>query len=417
VAKSRPDALNARDDDLTRMSANGTTYTQLLARYERIIEISQQLNATRDHVALLKRIIAAAMELLDIEAASILLLDPSTGELRFELAANMDREEMTRIVIPLEGSIAGWVVTHGEARVIEDVTQEPNFFKNVDEELEFRTRNVLAVPLRAHQKVIGALEAVNKRSNNPFTGEDIKIMTTLSGQAAIAIENARLFQQSDFMAEMVHELRTPLASLRTSAVLLQRQQLSSEQNQIVGIMQSETERLIQLTSEFLDLARLESGRIQLDLQSFAVEKLLQECIDVVQPQAADRGVTIHASLLPFNASADRAKIKQVILNLLTNAIKYNRAGGTVEVECCHSLRHDEPYVEISIADTGNGISREDQRNMFQKFFRAGDTSAVQGTGLGLAIAKYIVEAHRGTIWLESEMGIGSTFYFTIPLAD
>lgn len=399
------------------MSANGTTYTQLLARYERIIEISQQLNATRDHVALLKRIIAAAMELLDIEAASILLVDPSTGELRFELAANMDREEMTSIVVPLEGSIAGWVVTHGEARVIEDVTQEPNFFKNVDEAIEFRTRNVLAVPLRAHQKVIGALEAVNKRSGNPFTGEDIKIMTTLSGQAAIAIENARLFQQSDFMAEMVHELRTPLASLRTSAVLLQRQQLSSEQNQIVGIMQSETERLIQLTSEFLDLARLESGRIQLDLQTFAVEKLLQECIDVVQAQASDHSVTIHASLLPFNASADRAKIKQVLLNLLTNAVKYNREGGRVKVECCHSLRHDEPFVEISVADTGNGISREDQRSMFQKFFRAGDTSAVQGTGLGLAIAKYIVEAHRGSIWLESEMGIGSTFYFTIPLAD
>lgn len=399
------------------MSANGTTFTQLLARYERVIEISQQLNATRDHRALLKRIIAAAMELLDIEAASILLLDPSTGELRFELAANMDNEDMTSIVVPLEGSIAGWVVLHGEARVIEDVMQEPNFFKNVDDVLEFQTRNVLAVPLRTHQKVIGALEAVNKRSRNPFNGEDIKILTTLAGQAAIAIENARLFQQSDFMAEMVHELRTPLASLRTSAVLLQRQALSEGQSQIVGIMQSETERLIQMTSEFLDLARLESGRIHLDLQTFAVEKLLLECIDVVQPQAADRNVTIHASLLPFNASADRAKVKQVILNLLTNAIKYNHEGGRVEVECCHSLRYDEPFVEISIADSGNGISREDQRNMFQKFFRVADNSSTQGTGLGLAIAKYIVEAHRGNIWLESELGVGSTFYFSIPLAD
>jgi len=399
------------------MNVEATTFTQLLARYERVIEISQQLNATRDHRALLKRIIAAAMELLDIEAASILLLDPSTGELRFELAANMDDADMTSIVVPIEGSIAGWVVAHGEPRVIEDVTQEPNFFKNVDKVLEFQTRNVLAMPLRTHQKVIGVLEAVNKRQHNPFNAEDIKILMTLAGQAAIAIENARLFQQSDFMAEMVHELRTPLASLRTSAVLLQRQTLSDEQSQIVGIMQSETERLIQMTSEFLDLARLESGRMRLDIQTFAVEKLLQESIDVVQPQAADRKVTIHASLLPFNANGDRAKIKQVILNLLTNAIKYNREGGRVEVECCHSLRHDEPYVEISIADTGNGISREDQRNMFQKFFRVADNSSTQGTGLGLAIAKYIVEAHKGTIWMESELGVGSTFYFTIPLAE
>jgi signal transduction histidine kinase len=219
------------------------------------------------------------------------------------------------------------------------------------------------------------------------------------------------------MAEMVHELRTPLASLRTSAVLLQRQALTEGQSQIVSIMQSETERLIQMTSEFLDLARLESGRMRLDIQTFAVEKLLQESIDVVQPQAADRRVTINASLLPFNANGDRAKIKQVILNLLTNAIKYNREGGRVEVECCHSLRHDEPYVEISVGDSGNGISREDQRNMFQKFFRVADNSSTQGTGLGLAIAKYIVEAHKGTIWMESELGVGSTFYFTIPLAD
>src|SRR5215218_1398462 len=122
------------------MNSDATTFTQLLVRYERVIEISQQLNATRDHVALLRRIISAAMELLDIEAASILLVDPSTGELRFELAANMD----------------------------DDVTQEPNFFKNVDDVLEFKTRNVLAVPLRTHQKVIGALEAVNKRSRMRF---------------------------------------------------------------------------------------------------------------------------------------------------------------------------------------------------------------------------------------------------------
>ena len=263
----------ARDD--------GTTFNQLLARYERVIEISQQLNATRDHVALLKRIISAAMELLDIEASSILLVDPSTGELRFELADTMD-QNMTNIVVPMEGSIAGWVVTHGEPRVIEDVTQEPNFFKNVDDVLKFETRNVLAVPMRTHKKVIGALEAVNKRSRAHFNGEDIKILTTLAGQAAIAIENARLFQQSDFMAEMVHELRTPLASLRTSAVLLQTtSRCRTRRREIVGIMQQETERLIRMTSDFLDLARLESGRMRIDQEPFEVDNLVTECVNVV----------------------------------------------------------------------------------------------------------------------------------------
>jgi signal transduction histidine kinase len=399
----------ARDD--------GTTFNQLLARYERVIEISQQLNATRDHVALLKRIISAAMELLDIEASSILLVDPSTGELRFELADTMD-QNMTNIVVPMEGSIAGWVVTHGEPRVIEDVTQEPNFFKNVDDVLKFETRNVLAVPLRTHKKVIGALEAVNKRSRTRFNGEDIKILTTLAGQAAIAIENARLFQQSDFMAEMVHELRTPLASLRTSAILVQREPLSESQTEIVGIMRQETERLIRMTSDFLDLARLESGRMRIDQEPFEVDHLVTECINVVLPQAGDRGVTINTDLEPFTVDGDRGKIKQVLLNLLTNAIKYNRESGQIEVKTYQSIRHDEPFVEIVVSDTGNGISREDQKNMFQKFFRVADTAGtVQGTGLGLAIAKYIVEAHRGAIWLESEPGLGSTFFFTLPLVN
>ena len=108
----------------------------------------------------------------------------------------------------------------------------------------------------------------------------------------------------------------------------------------------------------------------------------------------------------------------MLLNLLTNAIKYNRENGRIEVKTYQSIRHDEPFVEIVVSDTGNGISREDQKNMFQKFFRVADTAGtVQGTGLGLAIAKYIVEAHRGAIWLESEPGLGSTFFFTLPLAS
>ena len=402
---------------MTLARDGGTTFNQLLARYERVIEISQQLNATRDHVALLKRIISAAMELLDIEASSILLIDPSTGELRFELADTMD-QSMTTIVVPLEGSIAGWVVTHGEPRVIEDVTQEPSFYKNVDDILKFETRNVLAVPMRTHKKVIGALEAVNKRNHARFNGEDIKILTTLAGQAAIAIENARLFQQSDFMAEMVHELRTPLASLRTSAILVQREPLSESQAEIMGIMRQETERLIRMTSDFLDLARLESGRMRIDQEPFEVEHLVTECVNVVSAQADDRGVTISTELEPFTVDGDRGKIKQVLLNLLTNAIKYNRENGQIEVKIYQSIRHDEPFVEIEVSDTGNGISREDQKNMFQKFFRVADTAgSVQGTGLGLAIAKYIVEAHRGAIWLESEPGVGSTFFFTLPLAN
>lgn len=396
-----------------------TVTDQILARYEQIIEISQQLNSTLDHRPLLKRIIQAAMELTNSEAASILLIDPATGELRFEQSSNMDPSTMQQIVVPLEGSIAGWVVSHGEARVIEDVTREPSFFKTVDETLEFRTRNLLAVPLRAHNRVIGALEAVNKSNGAAFDNEDIKFLNTLAGQAAIAIENARLFQQSDFMAEMVHELRTPLLALKTSIVLLKRSDLPPDRyHEIVDTMQQETERLIQMTSDFLDLARLESGRARIDLSHFDLSRLIRECVDIVSAQAAERGITLEYSQENYQVIGDRGKLKQVLLNLLTNAIKYNRDQGRVEILCRLVERSQDIFVELAVKDTGYGISKDNQRMMFQKFYRSADTSGfTQGTGLGLAIAKHIIEAHGGAIWLESELGVGSTFYVTIPASS
>jgi signal transduction histidine kinase len=391
---------------------------QLLARYERIIEISQQLASTLDHVSLLRRIVAAAMELTDSETASILLLDPGTGELRFAMAPNIDSGYIDSLVVPMDNSIAGWVVTHGEARVIHDVSKEPSFFRNVDEQINFTTHNILAVPMRTHNKVIGALEALNKRGGERYNDGDVKILTTLAVQAAIAIENARLFQQSDFMAEMVHELRTPLMALKTSTVLLLRPDLPRDKvSDLVLTMQGETERLIRLTSDFLDLARLESGRTKLEVSRFDLRILVRECIDIVTHQAETRGITITINDEWFEVEGDRGKIKQVLLNLLTNAIKYNRENGDIVVNLYRSLRHDEPFVEIAVSDTGFGISKANQAHLFEKFFRVASTANhTAGTGLGLVIAKRIIESHKGMIWLESTEGQGSTFFITLPLA-
>lgn len=392
---------------------------ELLARYERIIEISQQLNSTLDHRSLLQKIISAAKELTHTEAASIMLIDSFTGELKFEISSNLKPHEMEEIIVPMEGSYAGWIATHGEPRVIEDVTQGDHY-DNVDKKIKFHTRNLMGVPMRTHTKVIGVLMVVNKLHNLSFTEDDVNTLTTLASQAATAIENARLFQQSDFIAEMVHELRTPLAALKASTSLLLRPDLPTERREdIITTMQGETQRLIRLTTDFLDLARLESGRSRLEAAPFDLNKLIDESIEVVLPQATEKGVEVQHVGSHYTVNGDRGKVKQVLLNLLTNAIKYNRENGRILVETVISPHHnDHPFVQIAVADTGYGISKENQRHMFQKFFRVADTAGfTTGTGLGLAIAKHIVEAHGGHITLDSEEGVGSTFSFTLPLMD
>lgn len=395
------------------MKTRDETQEHLLVSYKRIIEISRQLNSTLEHRSLLTQIINAVTEILQTEAASIILIDPITGELRFELASNINTNAMEKIIIPMEGSIAGWIATHGEPRVIEDVEQEPEHFNRVDTTIEFKTRNLLGVPLRTHKKVIGVVQAVNKLNGGKFTDTDIDILGILASQAGIAIENARLFRQSDFIAEMVHELRTPLAALKASTSLLFRPDLpETKRDEIHHLLQTETERLIRLTTDFLDLAQLESGRTRLEIKPFDVVRLINESIDVVRPQADEKSVRIAAVEGEIMLDGDRGKLKQVLLNLLTNAVKYNRPGGTITV----TLEEGNDHVQIAVHDTGYGISAENQKHMFNKFFRVADTAGfTQGTGLGLAITKHIVEAHGGAIWLQSEVEVGSTFFVVLPL--
>ncbi len=392
---------------------------ELLMHYRRIIEISNQLSSTYDQMSLLKKIVSAAKELIQTETASIMLLDEATGQLRFAIASNLKPSEMEEIVIPIEGSIAGWIVTHGEPRVIEDLAKEQSHYQGVDKKIGFQSRNLLGVPMRTHKRIIGVMQAMNKRDGYRFTDDDVVTLRTLASQAAIAIENARMFQQSDFIAEMVHELRTPLAALKASTALLQRPELpEGKRSDIIGTMKSETERLITLTDDFLNVARLESGRVQLTVEVFDLQKLITESVDVVTHQATAKGIQVIVPQIDLQAEADRGKTKQVLLNLLTNAIKYNRKDGTITVGVQAQQEGEAQFLQIAVTDTGYGISREHQKNMFQKFYRVPTLENVErGTGLGLTICKHIVEAHGGRIWLESEEGVGSTFAFTIPAVE
>jgi signal transduction histidine kinase len=387
-----------------------------IARLELIIEVSRVINSTLNLDPLLHNIIQIATKLTATEASSILLLDKKTGELHFEAATGVKGQEVKPIIVPMDNSIAGWVIKKGEPLLILDVRKDPRHYHQVDDMTKFSTRSILGVPLRVKDKVIGVLEVLNKIDDKEFTQDDVETLTTLAAQAAIAIENARLFQQSDLLSEVVHELRTPLTSIRGySKMLLLTEGIDQEKKlEFAETIHREAVRLGQMINDFLDLARLESGRTYIAQEPINMSEVISETLAILQPQAAERQVSIALQVpetLP-TIIGDADRLKQVMVNLVSNAVKYNHEGGRVDIE----VKVGEDELSIAVRDTGRGIAEEDLPHIFEKFYRVDDPEQqTKGTGLGLSITKHIVEVHEGTISVQSVWGQGSTFSFTLPL--
>jgi signal transduction histidine kinase len=234
---------------------------------------------------------------------------------------------------------------------------------------------------------------------------------------AIYIDNTHRFLQSDLVTELVHELHTPLAALNTALYLLQRTDLQVERReQISQMIQNEFSRLTELTTSFLDYAHMESGRAKFKPSKFNINQLIAESIEIIQMQLEGKGMTISLDLpaQPLLITADRDKIKQVILNLLSNAIKYNSPSGNINV----TLKETPRAVSLSIQDSGQGIPQENLPRLFERFYRVPSTErGVKGTGLGLTICKQIVEVHNGKIEVSSSTGQGTTFTVQLPMSQ
>lgn len=382
-------------------------------RYQRLLELSRNLSSTLDLNQLLLRILDAAVDLCCGQEASILLYDQLKGELHFEVATNMDNPLLRGMSVPMQ-SVAGWIVLNRKGAILNDAQKDSRLFSQVGAAINLSTKSLLGAPLQTQDKVLGALEVINKLSGE-FTTEDLELLEALGGQAAVAIENARLFQQSDLISEFVHELRTPMASLNTAAHLLNRQGITEEQrSKMVEMIRNETNRLTELASTFLDLARLESGRAQFKSEMGELNPILASSIEIMSGRAAEHNISLETNIAPDLPPIylDRDKLKQVMLNLLSNAIKYNYPGGKVSLR----VALEGGNVAISVSDTGPGISEEALKHMFEKFYRVpGTEKLATGTGLGLSICKRIVEAHRGQIVVTSEVGKGTTFTVYLPL--
>jgi signal transduction histidine kinase len=308
--------------------------------------------------------------------------------------------------------VAGWVCRSGRPIVIGDTSADARFYKQADAQSAFTTRSILAVPLKVKDKIIGCLEALNKRGTT-FGEDDTEILTTLASQAAVAIQNARLFEQSDQVAQMVHELRTPLTGIVAYSELLMHPGLQPEMiAESACTINTEAVRLAQFINDFLDLARLESGRARIAYQPVDMGFVVHDVVQLMQPRAAECDLVLTGSVadnLP-RVKGDPARLKQILLNLIGNAIKYNRPGGSVQVTV--SQRND--HVLVQVQDTGKGIPPESLPHVFDKFYRVPDSEGwVQGTGLGLSIVKQLIEAHGGKVGIESQVGVGTTVSFSL----
>jgi signal transduction histidine kinase len=293
-------------------------------------------------------------------------------------------------------------------------------------------RTVLSVPMIREEMLVGVITTW-RREVRPFTDKQIALLQTFADQAVIAIENVRLFQEiqdktrqlevanqhkSEFLANMSHELRTPLnAVIGFSEVLLERMfgELNDKQDEYVQDILSSGRHLLSLINDILDLAKIEAGRMELELTRFSLPAALDNALTLVRERATRHGIALTLTVdgRLAEVTGDERKVKQVLVNLLSNAVKFTPEGGRIEVRAALA----DGTAEVAVSDTGIGIAAEHQELIFEEFRQVGTDYARkrEGTGLGLALAKRFVELHGGRIWVKSEPGAGSTFTFTLPV--
>jgi signal transduction histidine kinase/CheY-like chemotaxis protein len=292
-------------------------------------------------------------------------------------------------------------------------------------------RSVLAVPVLRRDRIVGAL-VIRRKVPGDFGPETLRKLETFAAQSALAILNARLFRdldrsraelevasrhKSEFLASMSHELRTPLnAVIGFSEVLLDELfgEVNDRQAEYLRDIWNSGKHLLELLNEILDLSKVEAGKMHLEPQRFDVASVLDYSLGLLRQRAAAHGITLEL-LLPAEVGdvhADELRFKQVVVNLLTNAVKFTPDGGRVTV----TARRAGEELHVTVADTGIGIPPEDRERIFESFQQGGrGAPKEEGTGLGLTLSRRLVELFGGRMWLESEVGVGSTFGFAIPV--
>jgi len=399
-------------------------------------EISRLVSSTLDMDTLFRRTVNLIQERFGFYHAAIFTIDETGFSAILRSATGNVGEEMLhrRHSLPVGSrSIVGSVSSTGEPLVVNDTAANPIFRPNP---LLPDTQSEAAIPLHIGSRMVGVLDLQSKEVDS-FTQNDIDVLMTLADQVAIAIDNAHSYElaqqainemreldrlKSQFLANMSHELRTPLNSIiGFSRVIIKGIDgpVTDLQEQDLSAIYNSGQHLLRLINDILDLSKIDAGKMELAFDDVNIAELLQSVIPTVGGLIKDKPVTLAQNIQPNIPiiRADAMRLRQVLINLLSNAAKFTEEG-TITISAAIQARSDgQPEVIIRVADTGPGIALEDRGKLFQPFSQvdASPTRKTGGTGLGLSISRRLVELHGGQIDVTSEVGKGSTFFFTLPL--
>jgi signal transduction histidine kinase/putative methionine-R-sulfoxide reductase with GAF domain len=566
-------------------------------------EVTRQLTSTLNQEPLLLNILESAVEILNCEAGSLLMVDNQTDELVFKVTVGPVAQDLTNVRLPPGTGEAGKAVKSRLPVVVNDVAASPEWFSETDKETGFHTHAILVIPLEVKDIVIGVIEVLNKKDGLPFSQEEVELLSAFASQAAVAIENARLYTSTDqalaarveelsvmqridrelntsldtkhamqitldwamrqsnanagmvgtleeeglfimawrgytdemelyqniplavkdfyldaviesglpqriilpdenyrgllkdgrslviipirresntiglillesilselptedimvfltrlsdhasiaisnaqlynavqsaniakseFVSFVSHELKNPMTSIKGYTELLAAGAVgpvNEAQANFLVTIRSNVERMSTLVSDLNDVSRIEAGRMRLDFKAVVLSEITEEVVRSLRRQIEEKSQKLVIELAPELSKvwADRSRVVQIVTNLISNATKYTQPSGEIQVqaETCDNqwdLNGAARVVHVWVQDNGIGIGPDDQKKIFQKFFRSEDpkTREATGTGLGLNITRSLVEMQGGRIWFDSEFRKGTTFHFTLPIAE
>lgn len=401
--------------------------------FRAVHEISRAVLVADSSHQVLTTIIQQAQFVLEAAAGSILLMSADGNKLYFEVAQGEKGDEIKRQYLDINQGIGGLVARSNQSLLENNPYSNPYFNPAFDKKTAFVTRNILCVPMRDGDKVLGVLQVINSIGRLGFDGQDLRALELFARQAAFIILNQRLIEnlhdrnkelqalsqvKSTFLATMSHEIRTPMTAVIGMTDLLLETELNEEQLLFVQTLKSSADFLLRLLNDILDFSKIEAEKLELEIIKFQPARCVSDLLKPFSLQAIEKNLALICNVspsFPESLLGDAGRFRQVITNLVSNALKFTKEGEIV-LSLGGEFIDDGTIFKVTctVKDTGIGISEDKRELIFDSFAQADSSTTRQygGTGLGLAISRSLARMMNGDIYIESSEGEGSIFYFT-----